>query len=187
MEDSTNEGLRRDAIGDHVADLVEHRLRRRNLEGQPGTRGEPTPAPFEVCRVDHPLGVVLALGGELDLATVAVLQEELERAIPGRGAVVIDLSGLRFIDSSGLDVLMQAERELYAWGGRLVLVRETPAVRRIFELTGLDRYFAWCDSPSAALRTARERRGRSPRIPQPAADRQTPAEPEGELGGAMRS
>jgi anti-anti-sigma factor len=142
-------------------------LSREGLEGQAGTRVEPTPAPFDVRRVDHPLGVLLTLGGELDLATVPLLQEQLDRVVRGRGAVVIDLSGLRFIDASGLRVLVRAERQLRASGGQLVLVRGPRAVRRVFELTGLDRYFAWCDFPSAALRTALDRRIGSRRIPKP--------------------
>jgi anti-sigma B factor antagonist len=170
MEGSTDEGLSREG-----------------LEGQAGARVEPTPAPFDVRRVDHPLGVVLTLGGELDLATVPLLQEQLNRAVRGRGAVVIDLSGLRFIDSSGLRMLARTELQLRASGGQLVLVRGPRAVRRVFELTGLDRYFAWCDSPSAALRTARDRRIRSPRIPKPAANRQPAAELDRELEGLMWS
>ena len=162
-------------------------LSREGLEGQAGTRVEPTPAPFDVRRVDHPLGVLLTLGGELDLATVPLLQEQLDRAGRGRGAVVIDLSGLRFIDSSGLHMLVRAERQLRASGGQLVLVRGPRAVRRVFELTGLDRYFAWCDFPSAALRTALDRRIGSRRIPKPAANRQTAAELDRELGGVMWS
>jgi anti-anti-sigma factor len=171
MEGSTDEGLGREG-----------------LEGQAGARVEPTPAPFDIRRVDHPLGVVvLTLGGELDLATVPLLQEQLDRAGRGRGAVVIDLSGLRFIDSSGLHMLVRAERQLRASGGQLVLVRGPRAVRRVFELTGLDRYFAWCDFPSAALRTALDRRIGSRRIPKPAANRQTAAELDRELGGVMWS
>jgi len=181
MEGSTDDGLSRDATGDHVADLADHRLVRTDLEGQAGTRLEPTPAPFDVRRVEHPLGVVLILGGELDLATAPVLQEKLDRAKRGRGAVVIDLSGLRFIDASGLHMLVRAERQLRASGGQLVLVRGPRAVRRVFELTGLDRHFALCDSPTAGLQTALERRVGSRRIPKPAANRQTA------LGGVMWS
>ena len=187
MEDSTGEGLRCDATGDHFADLADHGVGRRNLEGQARTRVEPTPAPFDVRHLDHPLGVVLTLGGELDLATVPLLKEQLDRAMRGRGVVVIDLSGLRFIDSTGLCVLVRAERQLRASGGQLVLVYGSRAARRAFELTSLDRYFARCDSPSAALRTALERRIGSRRIPKPAANRQTAAELDGELGGVMRS
>jgi anti-anti-sigma factor len=123
---------------------------------------------LDVRRVDHPLGVVLTLGGELALATVPVLQERLDHAVRGRAAVVIDLSRLRFIDSSGLDLLMRLERQLSGSGVQLVLVRAPRAVHRLFALTSLDSHFEFCDSPSAALRTALVRRIESRRIPPPA-------------------
>ena len=102
MERSTDEGLFRDAAGDRIVDLADHRAVTTDLEVQAGTRAEATPARLDVRRVDHPLGVVLTLGGELDLATVPVLQERLDHAMRGKAAVVIDLSRLRFIDSSVL-------------------------------------------------------------------------------------
>lgn len=188
MEDSIDEVLRRDASGDHVADVPEHRLVRTNLERQAGARVEPVPGSLDVRRADHPLGVVLTLGGELDLATVPLLQEQLDRAVRGRGTVVIDLSGLRFIDSSGLRVLVRAEGQLRASGGQLVLVHGSRAVRRAFEVTRLDRYFAWCDAPSAALRTSLEGRTAGPYgSSSPPPTRQTEAELGRELGGAMWS
>ena len=185
MEGSIDQGLSGGADGDRVVDLANHRLVGTDLEQ--GARAEPAPASLEVRRVDHMLGAVLTLRGELDLATVSLLGEELDRATRGTGAVVIDLSGLRFIDSSGLHVLVGAERELGASGGQLVLVRGPRAVRRVFELTGLDTHFEWCDSPSAGLRAALERRIASQRVPEPGADRHTPAEGDRELGGAMWS
>jgi anti-anti-sigma factor len=162
---SPDEGLRRDASGDHIADLADRRLVRTDLDGQAGTPVEPAAAPFHVRRVDDPRGVVLNLDGELDLATVPLLQEHLDRAMCSRAAVVIDLAGLGFIDSSGLHVLVRADRQLRASGGQLVLLGGSRAVYRVFELTGLDSYFAWSDSPSG----------------------QTVAELDRELGGRMRS
>lgn len=182
MEGLTDEGLSRDAAGDLVAGLADHRLVGTDLEGQGGARVELSGVPFDVRRIDHPLGVVLILGGELDLATVSELREQLDEAVRSRGAVVIDLSGLRFIDSSGLHMLVGAEQDLGAGGGQLVLVRGPRAVHRVFELTGLDRCFAWCDSPSAGLRTAHERRTGTRRITESAADQQIAAELERELG-----
>jgi anti-anti-sigma factor len=187
MEDSIGQGVRRDAGGDQLAGLADDRLVRTNLGRQAGTRGEPTFAPFDVVRIDHPLGVVLRLDGELDVATVPLLQEQLDRATRAGGAVVIDLTGLRFIDSSGLHLLVRAEEQLRASGGQLMLVHGPPAVRRVFELTGLDRYFAWCDSPSTALRTTLERRVGSRRIAKPAADRQTVDQLDRGLRGVMGS
>jgi anti-sigma B factor antagonist len=188
MERPIDEGLVGDATGGHVADLADHGLVRADFEGRAGTRLELAPAPFEVRRVDHRLGVVLTLRGELDLATVPLVQEKLiDRAARNRGMVVIDLSGLRFIDSSGVRMLVRAERQLRVSGRQLVLVRGPRAVRRVFELTGLDRYFAWCNSPSAALRTTLERCTGPRRVREPAANRPATAELDRELGAVMWS
>jgi anti-anti-sigma factor len=176
MEGATDEGLLRDAAGDRIVDVADHRPVTTDLEVQAGTRVEATPARLDVRRVDHPLGVVLTLGGELDLATVPVLQERLDHARRGKAAVVIDLSRLRFIDSSGLDLLVRAERQLRDSGGQLVLVRGPRAAHRLFALTNLDSHFEFRDSPSAALRTVLVRRIGARRIPKPArTDRPRPS------------
>ena len=173
MEASTGEELLRDAGGDRIIDLADHRP---VTTDQAGTRVEAPPARLDVRRVDHPLGVVLALAGELVFATVSVLQERLDHAMRGKAAMVIDLSRLRFIDSSGLQMLVGAERQLGDSGVQLVLVRAPRAVHRLFELTSLDSHFEFCDSPSAALRTALVRRIEARRIPQPArTDRSRPS------------
>jgi stage II sporulation protein AA (anti-sigma F factor antagonist) len=162
---SPGEGLSRDAPGNQTADMADHRLVRTDLDGQAGTRAAPGPAPFDVRRVDHPLGVVLILGGDLDLAAVPLLQEHLDRTMCSGADLVIDLAEVGFIDSSGLEVLVRADRQLRACGGQLVLLGASRAVYRVFELAGVDRYFAWSDSPSG----------------------QTVAELDRELGGGMRS
>jgi anti-anti-sigma factor len=165
-----------DSDGDRIVGLPDHRAVTTDLEPQTGTRVEATPARLDVRRVDHPLGVVLTLAGELDLATVAMLRERLDHAMRGTAAVVIDLSRLRFIDSSGLDLLVRAELQLRESGAQLVLVRGPQAVHRVFALTSLDSHFEFCDSPSAILRTALVRRIESRRIPKPArTDRPRPS------------
>jgi len=167
MEGSTDEGLLGDAGDDRIVDVTDHRPVATDLEIQAGTRAQATPTRLDVRRVDHPLGMVLTLAGELDLATAPVLQERLDAALHGGAVVVIDLSRLRFIDSSGLGLLVQAERQLRESAGQLVLVRGPRAAHRPFELTSLDSYFEFCESPSAALRTALVRRIESRRIPRP--------------------
>src|SRR5690242_50489 len=102
MEGSTDEGVLRDAACDRIVDPADHPTVTTDLDIQAGTPVEATPARLDVRRVDHPLGVVLTLAGELDLATAPALQERLDHAMRGKSAVVIDLSRLRFIDSSGL-------------------------------------------------------------------------------------
>ena len=125
-------------------------------ETEGGWRVRVAPAPFEVNHVGDPLGVVLSLRGELDLATSPLLREHLDEAVANGQAVVIDLSGLEFIDSSGLRTLVHAQQQLRASGGQLVLLHGPRAVRRVFEVSTLDRYFVWSDSANAALSTALE-------------------------------
>ncbi len=145
MDGSPDERMVREAGGDRIVDQADHRRVTTDLEVQPATRVEAPPARLDVRRVDHPLGVVLTLAGELDLATVPVLQERLDQVICAKAAVIIDLSRLRFIDSSGLDLLVRAERQLRDSGPQLVLVRGPRAVHRVFELTSLDSHFDFCD------------------------------------------
>ena len=80
----------------------------------------------------------LALVGELDLATLHVLEQELDRIAATEKALVLDLRRLEFIDSSGLHALLRAHRRLGDAGGQLTIVRGPRAVERLFRLTGLD-------------------------------------------------
>jgi anti-anti-sigma factor len=80
----------------------------------------------------------LQLAGELDLANVGAAEKELgfvERA--GPRTVVLDLSQLEFIDSSGIKLLMDARNRARANGHALRLIRGPQAVQRILDLCGL--------------------------------------------------
>jgi anti-sigma B factor antagonist len=83
-----------------------------------------------------PGATVVLLVGELDL----VYADDVRDALIGADGpeVVVDLSGLEFIDSSGLSALITARRRVMAGGNRLVLRGAQGAARRVFELTGLD-------------------------------------------------
>jgi anti-anti-sigma factor len=81
------------------------------------------------------------LQGELDLATAEKLERELLR-VEGSDAqsIVLDLSALTFIDSTGVRLIIQAAARSRADSQRLALLRGPRAVQRVFELTGmLDR------------------------------------------------
>ncbi|MFJ8668809.1 STAS domain-containing protein [Streptomyces sp. NPDC093600] len=81
---------------------------------------------------------VLAVGGELDNDTATLLHHHLaNQFVHGRRHLVLDLSRLGFMDSSGLNILIRAARDARESGGDLHLVAPTPAVRRILEITGL--------------------------------------------------
>jgi anti-anti-sigma factor len=90
--------------------------------------------------------LILSLRGELDLATSALLERELDAAEAARPArLVVDLSGLEFIDSSGLNTLMQARKRASLNGHQLSLRQGPRIVQRLFELTKSVALFSFDD------------------------------------------
>ena len=86
--------------------------------------------------------VRLTLHGELDLMTAPVMKEAIETATGnGYRRMVIDLSELRFIDSTGLHLLVEAQRRMMAKRGETVMLSPTPHVAKVFQVMGLDRIF----------------------------------------------
>jgi anti-anti-sigma factor len=81
---------------------------------------------------------IFALEGELDASTCRGLAERLEG--PPGSLVVIDLSQLSFMDSSGLGVIHSARRTAIKDGGMLVVSRPQPIVHRVLQITGLDTW-----------------------------------------------
>lgn len=77
------------------------------------------------------------LSGEIDSYTAPALSVRLADSA---GDVVLDLEGVTFMDSSGLQCVVDATRHLRASNGDLTLRRPGPAVRRLIEVTGLDTY-----------------------------------------------
>lgn len=85
---------------------------------------------------------VVAVRGEVDLDTARHFARELRGvSTDGRGPVVVDLCAVTFIDSTGVQVLLNLLRRLTRQRRRLTLACETPAVCRIFEITRLDQTF----------------------------------------------
>jgi anti-sigma B factor antagonist len=81
----------------------------------------------------------LTLGGELDIASVPILHAAIARICKAgsAGRVVLDLSGLIFIDSTGLAEIILTSQLCDRDGFELILVPGPRAVQRLFELTGL--------------------------------------------------
>jgi anti-anti-sigma factor len=78
----------------------------------------------------------IALAGELDVATVGVMNEGMAAfEDDGVSAIMLDLRELTFIDSSGLLAFLQARTRAKANGHRFLLVGASPAARRLFALT----------------------------------------------------
>jgi anti-sigma B factor antagonist len=86
------------------------------------------------------------LHGAIDLETAPELSEELED-LASRGAklVVVDLTDVEFLDSSGLRALVHGARTVEAGGGRLLVEGASGAVERVLELTDVLRRLSIAD------------------------------------------
>jgi anti-sigma B factor antagonist len=80
---------------------------------------------------------IVRLRGELDVATAPEFERALLRPRPPRQRVVLDLAELRFMDSTGLRILLKARRAAAEDGWRLVLRSVPPNIRRLLELAGV--------------------------------------------------
>ena len=99
---------------------------------------------------------VVALAGELDALSVDDLRPrlaELDRIAGAR--IVIDLSRLEFIDSSGLNTLVSSARSVEATGGRVVLAGASRHVTRVLELVRVADTVEVVESVDDAMQRAR--------------------------------
>lgn len=84
-------------------------------------------------------GVQLTLKGELDLSTIEKVEQELSRVeAEGHELIVLDLSGLTFLDSTGLRTIVTADQRARRTGRRVVVGRGSDTVHRVFTITRLD-------------------------------------------------
>lgn len=96
-----------------------------------------------VSREDMDGIAVIRPQGEVDVYTAPTLKEHLLGAFDsGRTRMVIDLSGVGFLDSSGLGVLVGALKRANEASGALRIVCSSDPILKIFRLTGLDAVFA---------------------------------------------
>ena len=102
-------------------------------------------------RAGDGLGVV-ALSGEVDIYTAPQFKEcMLELLDAGVDRLVVDLSGVTFIDSTALGVLIGGVRRVRTAGGAMALVVTSRSVERVLSITGLDRVFTIHATRAAAL------------------------------------
>jgi anti-anti-sigma factor len=115
--------------------------------------GAVKPFSIDVQRTDGYVRVILA--GELDIAThgdADVVLRDVQDA--GSPLVVLDLRELKFMDSTGLRLLVQADSRARESGQRLAIVRGPEAVHRVLEITGLDAKLDLIDDPADVTRAA---------------------------------
>jgi anti-sigma B factor antagonist len=90
---------------------------------------------------------VIAVSGELDLASSPALQEELDRVSSDSELLIIDLRELDFMDSTGLSVLVRAHQREEEQGRRLAMVKGPQQVQRLLSLTGVADRLTLVDTP----------------------------------------
>lgn len=85
---------------------------------------------------------VVRVRGDVDLRSSPRLREVLLGAVRQlEGRLLVDLSGVEYMDSSGVGTLVFVKREVERAGGRLVLLGLRPRVRSVLEITHLEKFF----------------------------------------------
>ncbi len=107
---------------------------------------------FEIEETRHGDTPVISVVGEIDVATAPSLRERLaNQEAADASVVVVDLSGVTFLDSTALGVLVGAYRRLDDAGGALRLVVVEPRILKVLEITDLISVFPIFDSVDAAV------------------------------------
>ena len=103
---------------------------------------------FRVDVEDDGTLLVLRLHGELDLVSVAVVEETLDRH-RGRQALVVDLRELDFMDSSGLRMIIELRNK--SDGASVAFMAPPERVGRVLDMTGVRAKLTWVTDPRDAL------------------------------------
>jgi anti-sigma B factor antagonist len=107
----------------------------------------------ELLRLSADLAIV-ELEGEVDIYSSPQFKEALSQGI-AVGRIVVDLAKVTFIDSTALGVVVGGVKGIRAHGGSLDIICRDENIRRIFEITGLDRILGMYGSREEALGAAK--------------------------------
>jgi anti-anti-sigma factor len=114
-----------------------------------------SPATLLHCTI-QPRGTsrIVCVEGEIDLSTVSELRDAIRAAFDGDPeTVVIDLSRVTFMDSTGLHALIDADRRTQAGGIRLAIVPACDAVHGPLRMAGLDEFLPFVGPTTQGHRT----------------------------------
>lgn len=96
--------------------------------------------------------VVLRLDGELDMASVPLLESEVELAtLDDTASIVLDLRGLEFLDSTGLRAILLLDKRSTERGQAFALVRGSEQVQRLMSMTRVDEHLKIIATPEEIL------------------------------------
>ena len=94
---------------------------------------------------EGPEGTVVTPRGELDMATAGELRDALDAV---DGPLTLDLSALRFVDTSGLRLVLEVTDQARRAGRAFAVVPGIPAVQRLFEVAGVTELVPFTEGPS---------------------------------------
>lgn len=115
-------------------------------------RKEDSPAVREITQ--HDSATVIRLSGEVDMSRSPGVHQALVEVLQGRPArLVIDLTEVSYMDSSGVGVLVDALRRMRTTSGKLALVAVAPRVLSVLQITKLDQFFEMYSTLQEALAT----------------------------------
>ncbi|HWC27142.1 MAG TPA: STAS domain-containing protein [Solirubrobacteraceae bacterium] len=108
---------------------------------------------FELAEESASAGAhIIRVSGEIHVTTAPEFAQHLSAAIDsGKRDIVLDMTAVEFIDSTGLSVLLNGLRLVTQMHGRLALVCTNPTVLRLFQITNLDETFDIFDDRAKAI------------------------------------
>jgi anti-sigma B factor antagonist len=107
--------------------------------------------PFGLEVVEATGLTTFVLTGDLDLVTAGDVEPVLRDAQAAGNGVALDLRALRFIDSSGLRLVLEAQRRAEAAGTRVVVATGDGTVKRVFDLSGVGTLVEIVDAPPESM------------------------------------
>ncbi|GGW09510.1 anti-sigma factor antagonist [Streptomyces capoamus] len=115
--------------------------------------GDPDTSVDVRVRTTAPGRRLVTVTGHVDLHTAHRLADAVQPLVDGgHDMVLVDLSGVTFLDSTGLTCLITAHRTARSTGARLALVAPSPPVLRMLQITGVDQVIPTYPSPDAVPR-----------------------------------
>ena len=106
-----------------------------------------------VVKLLNGVAVATILVEELDASNAGDFRRDIAPVLDAHNRLVLDLSRLRFVDSSGLGAFISCLRKLHAVGGDLKLCGMSKPVRAVFELVRMHRVFDILETPEQAVRS----------------------------------
>ncbi len=109
---------------------------------------------MEYCHTLKKKALVVRIAGEVDMHTAPSLKEYLDTLLatyPTLKHLVLDLEEVRFIDSSGLGVILGRYKVIARRGGELVFFRSSPQIQRLLELSGFGKIARFAKTERQAL------------------------------------